>query len=581
MARVERLYDWLTALEEPEVDRALAFALEQAESPFFERMVRILIARNQPGSWSALVGSFDRLTEDVQKELTADRERLRNAIIGAVKLPSPTARLQAVRLLRRFPFPQLAYVLSDALRDSHRPVAEMAARQLHSVAKQFLMRYGADASKDALSDTPNVGFARTQLTTALADAVKTFPQHYRLEPVQAALWFVRDLGPKIWEPLNERRSRLREAVVEHLRRWDDPSLAAFLLNGIKQKAWNGTVTPLLSGWNTRPHLEAILDQSHMLNDPEFLERLAKLRDPNWFDHVDRYLGDLSLDHRRELPRWVFAVGLSVSERAGLLTRFLHRNCPVLRRACVYAMAALQVPEVTHRIQQVGTSDAVMSAFARWWSAGNELNLELAPRPSAGRHGNIERRAASRRHQTDQMLFDLMWQLCQRLTLREASGLLALLRENMEIWGPIAILKLRAGAPRERILALHVFATEALACQYKLELQCLLSDQLPAIRDLVRTLLQSVARLENKGRQYSMGLNKPPPPAEPEAVPAAGRSYEDIRADLLSYLNALQAEDAHVAVTAEGVAALGAMLEEYRAAWRVEEKQEAQPAEQLV
>lgn len=580
MARVDQLYDWLAELSESEVDRTFAFALERAESPFFERMVRVLMARNEPASWAALAGVFDRLNPACQEELTKDRERLRNAITGAVKLPSANARMQAMRLLQRFPFPQLAFVLSDALRDAHRPVAEMAAQQLQSVAKQFLDRYGADAAKDADQDSANIGFARRQLTNALAEALKTFPQHWRLEPIQAALWFVKDLGDALWEPLTARRSRLRETVIEHLRRWDDPKLAPFLLHGLKQKEWHGTVAPLLSGWSTRQHLEALLSQSYLLNDAVFRERLLKLRDPNWFDHVDRYLNELSLEHRRALPRWVFAVGLSVTERTSLLTRFLHRNCPVLRRACVYAMAALQISEITNRIQQIGTSDAVMSAFARWWAAGRELNLDLEPTPTSVSQGSMERRAASRRRQTDQMTFDLMWQICQRLPIREAGGLLGLLRQNMDIWGPIAIEKLRTETPRERILALHVFATEMLACQYKPELQRLLSDQIPAIRDLTRTLLQSVARLETKGRQFQPNAKKPEQ-VEIDATPAPTRSYEEIRADLLSYLNALQAEDAHVAVTAEGIGALGSLLDEYRAARHIDENNEARAEEQPV
>lgn len=579
MARVDKLYDWLAEVDEPEVDRAFALALERAEPPYFERIVRFLMARDEPESWSAIASAFDRLNPEFQEELASDRERLRLAITGAARLPSPTARLQAMRLLRRYPFPQLAFVLSDALRDPHRPVSEMAAEQLLSVSKQFLKRFGADAAHDDEHDQTNVSFARRQLINALSDTLKSYPQHWRLEPVQAALWFVNDLGQDLWRPLNERRSRLREAVVEHLRRWDDPNLASFLLHGLKQPEWHGTVGPLLCGWSTRQHLEALLDHSDMLNDPIFRQRLAKLHDPNWFDHVDRYLNELSIEHRRNLPRWVFAVGLSVNERTSLLTRFLHRNCPVLRRACVYAMAALQISEVTRRIQQVGTSDAVMSAFARWWAAGRELQLDLEPQLRASSAGSMEKRAASRRRQTDQLTFDLVWDLCQRLPLRDAGQLLTLLRENMDIWGPIAVQKLRTESPRERILALHVFATEILARQYKQQLQRLLSDQIPAIRDLTRNLLQSVARLEAKGRQLVGNGHKLQ--IEELHLEPPNRSYEEIRADLLSYLNALQNEDPHVAVTPEGISALGAMLEDYRAARYFDEKNESATHEEPV
>jgi hypothetical protein len=570
MARVDQLYDWLVQEADPEVDRVFAAAVERAESPYFERIVRILIARDEPASWAALAGVYGKLSPEFQDELTRDKERLRIAISGAARLPSSAARLQAMQLLRKFPFPQLAYVVSDALRDTYRPVSELAAHQLLVIAEQFIKRHGSNGAMDPDEAENPVKFARQQLISALADALRSYHLHWRLEPVQAALWFAHDLGTALWEPLNQLRSRLREAVLEHMRSWDDPKLAPFLLLGLKQKEWHSTAAAQLSQWSSRSQLEALLDHSYMLNDAEFCESLRKVREPNWFDQVDRFLNDLSTDHRRALPRWIFAVGLTVNERTNLLARFLHRSCPVLRRACVYAMAALEVAEVSRRIQQIGTSDAVLSAFARWWSIGRELNLGLDRVPRARIHNSDTRRAASRRRQTDDQTFDMIWQICSRIPIRDAGGLLTLMREHMDFWGSSAVKKLRAASPRERIFALHVLGTHTLASHYKQDIQRLLSDPVASIRDLARHLLQSVARLETRGRlavahgYFPQSNRKHQDSTAQNTQPLPTRSFEEIRGDLMSYLNALQSEAARVAVTAEGVAALNAMLAEYRA-----------------
>ena len=83
----------------------------------------------------------------------------------------------------------------------------------------------------------------------LTEGLRTFEAHWRVEPVQAALWCARDLGDALWPIINNPRSRLREVIQERLNKWNEPRMAGFLLTALRDPSWSLMAERLLARWS--------------------------------------------------------------------------------------------------------------------------------------------------------------------------------------------------------------------------------------------------------------------------------------------------------------------------------------------
>lgn len=553
MKKLEPLYQWLEQGPTPVCDRILAAGLEHAAEPYFSRLCEILLHRGHPASWGALAGTYAQLPAEMQQTLASDHERLRMAIAEAVKLPSAQVRIEAIGLLDKFPFPQLAYLLSDALRDPSKDVCRAAAQQLRKLAGSFLKRYPVN-SRDLPKEVRD---ARGQLSAALLDALRTFDQHWRLEPVQAALWFATDLGDELWAVLANKRSQCRATVLERLEEWDDPRMAGFYLSALARSEWAPTAQTALAAWHDRHQVSAILHHVELLDDPKFAARLSGLRQIAWFNNMDSFLLDLPPQLRAVAPRWVFAAPLSSQQRTALLSRWLEKSCPRLRRACAYGLARLDNDDARRRLQQIARGTKAGSTFARWWLQGRQSGIagggmlpELrVPEPPQVKTGS--------RASADDATFDMLWQLMGRVPVRENGRLLQAFRAHLPMWQDQLVRKLAVGAPRDRLLALHVVATRDLVPRYIAELRELLNDEVQAIRELARSLIASASALDDSGVDS--------PPATEPVGPPPETSVAEAREGLLRYLSHLLTGQAMIDLSESAVDAITDLVRQYRAA----------------
>ncbi len=375
MKKLDALYQWLAKAAAPEADQILGAALALADGAYAARLASVLLDRRGEAAWIALVANFPRVPVELRPRLLAEPELLRAAAAAVLATGSPNGRRAALTLLELHPSPQLAEHLADLLRDPDESLRTAAAALLRRYALHVL-----EPGKPA-GDPDTARLFRGHVTRALAEALRTFDAHGRPEVLEAALWFARELGETLWTALAEPRSQRGRCAAQHLRTWNSPRLAAFLLLGLARPEWRTTVRPLLEGWSGRTELVALLRNTELLEDPQVRRGLRHLRTPAWFSANVGAPALLPPDVRGALPLWVRNLGFTDAERLHYLTQWQTSALPDVHRAAVYALASLPGAGALRVLVDVAGRRCPMSRFARWFVAGART-LAQARRPTA-------------------------------------------------------------------------------------------------------------------------------------------------------------------------------------------------------
>lgn len=368
MSKVETLYRWLAGDVGPAANEILAAALAHAEPPYAERIAGILLTRRHETAWAGLVGAFDRLAPGHQQRVVAQADLLRLGLAGALKSGREQARLNALTLLIECPYPQLAYLIADALRDPATQVREAAAAALRRCAEHVLASAEVNVAP-AGRPTAEAVAERTGLVQGLREALRTYTLHGRRELLESCLWFAKDLGGSLWEALAVRHLRCGRLVANHLAEWNHPRLAGFLLLGLAHPEWRQTVLEMLDSWQTRDQFIAILGHSDLLADPQVRRGVQHLKRPRWLAAGGPTLSDLPPAARARVPHWVCYLGFSDRERLLLLHAWQTSPLPEVQRAAVYALAVLNTPEAVRILTDVAARECPLATFAKWFLTG--------------------------------------------------------------------------------------------------------------------------------------------------------------------------------------------------------------------
>ncbi len=511
MRLVDRLYDWLSQGPTPDCDRIFGAALPLAEPEWKRRIVDVLLYRATDAAWATLIGQYDQLEPEVRERLLAAPERVQGGISIAYQSGSADVRHNALRALADQPCPRMAYLLSQAIRDPSPRIRELAGQVLRTVADAFL-KLVDDEPYDEMMHCPDVAAARRQIVLGIEEALRGFELHHRNEVLETALWFSRDLGERLWDKLNARRSRLGVAVSEQLGQWNHPRLAHFLVTALRYPTWRRAAAGRLARWRTREELHALLRETDLLDDPAIRKNLAYVQNPHWFDRIDPGLRLVEPSLRPHVPRWACHAGIDDQRKTALLTRWVASRDPDLHRAAVYALAEVDTPAARKLLRQVAKSDSPLATFARWCVVA--LDTEVVRAAIEGRHGarggSLPPPALSPSEQASSDDCTMLWQTCRRTPASERGPLIAALRAHAEVWRPQLRAFLHSPDPRDRILALQVISTEKLALRFRHDLEPLLNDPVEGIRRLAKTLAQVLSQQPIPRSEHPTAAAVPPP-----------------------------------------------------------------------
>ncbi len=477
MQRIDAFYDLLSRDASPVCDQILAAGLELADADYADRIIDMLVRRDSDSSWAGLLANHDRLPLAIRESLGAHPERIKTCLSIAARWQSPEARKNVYEVLAERPFPHLAYLLPDGLRDGSSAVRDAAVRALRRMAEEYLDR--SNPAVDGEHYRQDLPAVRRLFAEAIWVCFRSFDRHLRLEVFEVGLWFARLFDRELWDVLDEPRSRGGFVVREHLRYWDNPRLAPFLLLALRHNAWRRHALRALREWSSTECLRALLQHSDLLADAEIRRQVGVIRHPAWMAQVDVKTGGWSEAELALLPRWVCALGYTDTERISMLQRWRMAPSARLRRAATYALATITSTDALLAIQeQIHADDADLKPFIRWVRNGRGANVL---REREGTTGN-----------------ELMAGDAPSLAAHHSEfGCLALLLEDpravgddpafeavcvaIDEWAPKIRRGLAGRDPRDRILALRVAKKHTLQDQFADEIAKLRDDVHPGVR----------------------------------------------------------------------------------------------------
>ncbi len=368
MKSTEALYEWLATLPDPEADHVLATGLEHADPPTYAaRIIATLLERKTELSWAGLAANYDRLQPTDRERLrAAPEELLRAGIARALQSATARHRQNALTLLTEDPQPQLVRLLSDALRDVLPTIREAAAKVLRASAEKLLNQ--SEGVGAATVPEERSAELRATVVEALREALHSFDLHFRLEVLEASLWFAWELRETLQSVLGTRRSHVAYAITEHLPAWDQPRLAGFLLVALNWTSWRRTAQEMLERWESRAHLGAVLGHSDLLTDPQLRESLAYVKAPPWMGAAGSDLADLPPELRARVPQWLCCLGYTDDERVRILARWRMSRFPEVQRAAVHALATLNHKDALRILAEVAAQPGPLMDFAHQYLA---------------------------------------------------------------------------------------------------------------------------------------------------------------------------------------------------------------------
>lgn len=529
MPLIDKLYSWLAARPDPQLDGLLGDGLAMAEPAYVGRIAAVLLGRKSEGSWAALLANFPRLDARTQSAVLANGDLLVAGAALALGRPGEGVRLAVLSAMDRVRSARLAYLLPPRLRDATLSVRDAAARLLRDMVEQHVDSAPAP-------DRPNEAYdaERRLLVQTVGEALRSFELHHRVEALQAALWLARDLDEALWRVLTSVRSRAALVVHDHLALWDHPRLAPFLLMALRQPQWRDAAIARLSQWSTAAQAAALLRETELLEDTAIRNAVQLVRGPHWFDG---WVGDptlLSERLRRHVPTWVMAAGFEDGQRVRLLTACLREADPQVRRAALYGLVAIDTPTSRASLRSVAGESGREARFAAWFLAGAGA---IAP---------------TRRHGTAGGDWDRLWREALALAPTERTAQIERLRRGATAVPELLAAKFESSDAQQRLLALQVIAAEPLHRAYPAELRRLANDPVVGIRRVASAML---ARLTDGGE---------------DRQPAAAATEESLR-----QLREALAERERGDVSTEVAAALEGLHEE--AAGGISELFDGRPA----
>lgn len=530
MALADRLYAWLASTPDAELDRALGDALRRAEPAWASRIINLLVDRPCVSSWTALVGSYAKLTPLTRQRLLAFPAQVEEAIIKTLRSTDEDARVNALRCLLDEPNDRLLYMLPDALRDPAPPVRSLAASALRQSAER-LHENGAEGT-------------RGEVAQALQEAVRALDLHHHLELVEAALWYMRELSEEIWKNLNTYRSRLPLLLSERIHEWNKPQAARFFLEALTHPNWRTAAIETLARWHGPERLTAILRESDLLHNAEFCAALRYVRKPAWFNGLSETLSEAPAELRAMAPRWLVKAGFAQDDRVELLARWIESRDPELRRGAVFAAASLGGDAAERLLMGVAKDHTPLATFARWFLAGDAELVSLAPPSASQIHRADAPQAADEAPHIDAPAapenewFDLAWRACAAASKSAKTQLVAALAgiaTNQHGW---LKRRLHAADGHDRVLALEIVAAADLTSVCRDTIEHLLGDVDSAVRDRARAMLQAL----------STGKSTPTKPAASSALAPLDEDEQGFLRTLLKQIAAGDAPNdaAHIA-----------------------------------
>ncbi len=364
MPNVERLYNWLADEPSAAADRVLAAGLAHAQPRWSDRIIALLLQRNNQAAWNGLVSYYPRLPEEVRAKLRGNTEMFFAGIAAALKSGSAQERGGGLDAYADYPVWRISHLLPPILRDPSAPLRPKAAQLLRTVAERV---YAAWQEGRGIADPAKARPLRDSVRRfgeTLGDALRGIDVHLRVEVLEPCLWFCEQLGDHLWEALEKPRSRVAHVLAEHMVEWSGPNLAGFLLRAGTRPEIKRQAHEVLAKWSSPDRIAGLLRETHLLEDAAIRRGVLGVRNPAWFNDLRPDLSDLPRPLRCLAPVWVCAGGFSERDRGQIFLQWMRTSDLAVAQSLLRALAAANTAETRKMLESASVGSSALADLAR-------------------------------------------------------------------------------------------------------------------------------------------------------------------------------------------------------------------------
>ena len=503
---MKSVLDILNSEDSPAADHALLAALPGAETPKAQTIVESLLARNQKPGLRGLVVAFHEFNDSIQRLLIGDMDKLFGVLREVSQSRGEQARVNVLELIRRGCAYRAAYLADVALHDRSARVREAAAETIHALADQ-LLRTSAIPEEDLAELVPEeirLRMAdleahvedRRQVVSAIESGLQSFNLHLHPAVVEAAMWFVDDLGARFWSIVSVPGSRPAHAAIGAIGGFNNPRLVPFCITALSYGEFRPHVARGLATCTDPAFLSEWLRESWRIAQPKTARSMAALKDFEFLKDRAAELLQCTGAQIRHLPGWISATGVSAVQKSALLKDLYRRGERSVRRAAAAAAVGWQHDEGTALLRRIaqdsGSEDSRIALYELARRRPLEYPLDsLTSTPDAGPGLTAERRAAAT------LTFDRYWAAFDRLAEKDRRSLGEQLMAKDHSARAKLSRRLAESEPAGRIRALHIITLLGISEQFTEQLYQLSRDDHPEVRGTAVKALGQVPGVTSK------------------------------------------------------------------------------------
>ena len=474
MSRTAAIYEILSQASTTAADRALLAALPGAEPASRQAIVDTLLVRHTPTGLRGLVAHFHELDEALKRRILGETDEVFRVLRSAAQSREDQVRLNVIDIIERGQAYRASYLLDAALHDRSAAVREAAANALHVLADRLhrtqpvaftneeLAAMCPEEIEDQMLALETHREDRRQVVSALDSGLSSFNIHLHPRVIEAAMWFIDDLGARFWSLVSTPGSKAARVAASILNEPLTPRLAAFAFVSMNFSGFRRPVVNALANCRNSEFLAAWLRQCWRLNHVRFARSMVAMKELACIKDRAALLMQLPPDALRHAPRWIALTGLPDEFKIVALRELARSGHAEVRRAALSVLGTQPAGRALSPLRALANSDhADVATLARLQLVrfrSTEFSLKDLLRRALGHNVDPARPGGPQ----EQLSFDEYWAAFDELSAEERQSRGREILGRLPLASAIIGRKLADPEPRHRVRALRMAALLDLA-----------------------------------------------------------------------------------------------------------------------
>ena len=342
------IFDILAAEKLTAADSALLAALPNAPTATAVSIVETLLQRDTPVGLRGLVNHFHELTPGLQQRVLEEMQQLFRVLREASQSRNEQVRLNVVEIVHRGNAYRAAYLLDSGLHDRSPAVRRAAAEAIYSMADRIYGAQPVDLPDDATDLSPEAVAVymrdletyredRRQVIGALDAGLNSFGMHLHPRVIEAATWFVDDLGQRFWALVTAPGSRAHHVASSLLQQPLTPRIAPFAMTAIGYSGFRPHVARALSTCTDPEFFASFSRESWRLQQPRVGKGMVAVKDLACLSDRAKTLVHMPGDALRHAAAWIGVTGIPEESKLLVLRELFQQGTPDVKRSAIWAL----------------------------------------------------------------------------------------------------------------------------------------------------------------------------------------------------------------------------------------------------